>query len=231
MEQALYMTHEEHHRALVKQIAGDITGARRLWPVSARLALWLALEGAILVWALIHARSDLMLKLNLPVYAAEVVAFGVAAILSARLALRSAIPGRDMRPAEVVLCIALVLAGSALVAVGHSPGLNGRPGEFFRVGLPCAWATCMLAALPWLALWWAVKRGAPMRGGISGLWTGAGALLFAFAMLRLVCPIDDPLHIIAWHLLPALAVIALSAWAGSAWLGFRLRPLHRERSA
>jgi Negative regulator of sigma F len=89
----------------------------------------------------------------------------------------------------------------------------------------------MLAVLPWLALWWTVKRGAPLRGGISGLWIGAGALFFAFAMMRIAYPIDEPLHLITWHLLPALVGIALSALAGSTWLGFRSRLLRRDRTA
>jgi hypothetical protein len=37
-------------------------------------------------------------------------------------------------------------------------------------------------------------------------------------MLRLECPIDEPLHILTWHLLPALALIALSTLAGGTWL-------------
>jgi hypothetical protein len=94
-------------------------------------------------------------------------------------------------------------------------------GDFVRAGLPCARGTWMLAALPLVVLWWMVRRGASMRGGLSGLLVGAGALFFSFAMMRVACPIDEPLHVLTWHLLPALALMALSTLAGSVWLRFR----------
>ena len=106
------------------------------------------------------------------------------------------------------------------MAVGE-PARTGYPlGEFLQVGIGCALQTCVLAALPWIALWWAVKRGAPMRGAAAGALTGAAALLFAFALMRIGCPIDEPLHLVTWHLLPALVLTALSALAGAAWLAF-----------
>jgi hypothetical protein len=109
------------------------------------------------------------------------------------------------------------------VALG-APARMGYPlGEFVRVGIPCALETCLLGALPWAALWWAVKRGAPMRGAAAGSLIGAAALFFSFALMRIKCPIDEPLHLVAWHLMPALAVTALSALAGAAWLRFRPR--------
>jgi hypothetical protein len=125
----------------------------------------------------------------------------------------------------------LVLGGIAVVVVSQPLGINDRLGEFIKTGIPCAYLTAMLAALPWLVLWWAVKRGAPLRGGISGLWIGAGALFFAFAMMRIACPIDDPLHLITWHFLPTVMWITLSALAGSAWLGLRARFRQRDRAA
>lgn len=215
------MTHEEHHRALVKRLADSITPVRRLWPIGVRLTLWLAVEAAVLVWVLAHTHNNFMLKLLWPSYVLEVVSFALAAALSAWLALRFAIPGRSVGPAVAGFTILLVLAGSVVLILARPIDISGSLSEFVRTGLRCARDTCMLAVLPWLALWWAVRRGAPIHGGMSGAWVGAGALFFAFAMMRIACPIDEPLHLITWHLLPALAVIALSALAGSAWLGFR----------
>ena len=121
----------------------------------------------------------------------------------------------------------LVLIGTALVLVGE-PMRTGYPlGEFLHVGIGCALQTCVLAALPWMALWWAVKRGAPMRGAAAGASTGAAALLFAFALMRIRCPIDEPLHLVTWHLMPVLVLTALSALAGAAWLRFRPRGQRR----
>lgn len=225
------MTHEEHHRALVKRLAGALTPARRLWPIGVRLALWLAIQTVVVAWVVFHARADFLSRLAVPRYGMELGVFSAAAIVSAWLALKTAIPGRSVRRAEVVLVIALVGIGTALLMVGQRPDLDWRLGEFFRVGVSCAYATCILAVLPWLGLWWAVNRGAPMRGGVSGMWVGSGALFFAFALMHIACPIDDPSHLIAWHFLPAVALIAVSALAGNVWLGFRVRLLRREPAA
>jgi len=120
------MTHEEHHRALVMWLASSITPAPRLWPASAHLALWLALESAVLAWVITHGRKDFLLKLSQPPYVLECMSFSAAAILSAGLALKSAIPGRIIRPAEALLCLVLTLGGITLVAVDQPPKINGQ---------------------------------------------------------------------------------------------------------
>jgi hypothetical protein len=220
---ASQLPHAERHRLLVEALAATVTPVRPLWPVSVRLGLWLLLESIVLLWVATHTGNDFMRKLGHLDYALEVVFFAAAAALAAMMALRVAIPGRSAGPGEVALAVVLVLIGTALVVVGE-PARTGYPlGEFLHVGIGCALQTCVLAALPWLALWWAVKRGAPMRGGAAGALTGAAALLFSFALMRIGCPIDDPLHLVTWHLLPALGLTVLSALAGAVWLRFRPR--------
>jgi hypothetical protein len=220
---ASQMPHAERHRLLVEALAATVTPVRPLWPVSVRLGLWLLLESIVLLWVATHTGNDFMHKLGHLDYALEVVFFATAAALAAMMALRVAIPGRSAGPREVALAVVLVLIGTALVVIGE-PARTGYPlGEFLHVGIGCAVQTCVLAALPWIALWWAVKRGAPMRGATAGALTGAAALLFSFALMRIGCPIDEPLHLVTWHLLPALGLTVLSALAGAVWLRFRPR--------
>ena len=217
------MPHAERHRLLVEALAATVRPVRPLWPVRMRLVLWLLLESIMLLWVATHTGNDFVRKLGHLDYALEVAFFGAAATLAAMMALRVAIPGRSAGPREIALAVVLVLIGTALVVVGE-PARTGYPlGEFLHVGIACALQTCILAALPWMALWWAVKRGAPMRGAVAGGLIGAAALLFAFALMRIGCPIDEPLHLVTWHLLPALVLTALSAMAGAAWLRFRPR--------
>jgi hypothetical protein len=208
---------------MVEALAANIRPVRPLWPVRARLGLWLLLDALVLLWVAIHTGNDFVSRLGHLDYALEVMFFAIAAALAAMLALRLAIPGRRAGAREVGLSIVLVLIGIALMLVSE-PMRTGYPlGEFVHTGMRCAFEICVLAALPWMALWWAVKRGATMRGAAAGALTGAAALLFAFAALRIGCPIDEPLHLITWHLLPVLGFTALSALAGAAWLRFRPR--------
>jgi len=215
-------THGEHHRELVSRLAREIKPARRLRPVGVRLALWMLLDVGVLAWVITHTDNDFLLKLeHRPAYALEIVFFVGAAMISAILALRSAIPGRPLSAGETILGVTLVLAGVVLITVSAPIRTGYLVQEFMHLGLRCAKETVVLAATPWLLLWWLVSRGFPIRGRLSGSLIGAGAMFFSFALMRIACPIDEPLHLLTWHLLPAFALIALSTWAGAVWLRFR----------
>jgi hypothetical protein len=210
----------EHHRAIVDRIVADLRPVRPRWPVGARLGGWLLLDLAVAAWVVTHTRVAFMTKLRWPGYALELAIFGGAAILAAVLAFRSAIPGRGPRRIEIGVVVILTLGGSLILA--STPArLDYLLSNFVRTGLPCAYTTCLLAAAPWLGLAWVVRRAAPMQGATSGALVGAGALLFSFALMRIDCPVDEPLHLIAWHLMPALIAIAGSTVVGRWWLHFR----------
>src|SRR5262249_4872872 len=175
--EASQMTHAERHRLLVEALAAAIRPVRPLWPVRVRLGLWLLLQALVLLWVATHSGNDFVRKLGHLDYTLEVALFAAAAMVAATLALRAAVPGRSGGLRQVALAILPLLIGTALVAVGE-PMRTGYPlAEFLHVGIGCALETCVLAALPWMALWWAVKRGAPMRGAAAGASTGAAALL------------------------------------------------------
>ena len=214
------VSHEALHRELVDQIAGELRPVRRLWPIGVRLTLWLLLESLVLSWMLMHTKNDFIAKLHQPSYLLEVVTFIVASIITAAMALRAAIPGRRVGRGELVVAVVMVISGVALLM--EQPIQTGYPlGEFINAGLRCARETVLLAVLPWAALWWAVRRGAPTHATAAGALIGAAALLFSFAVMRLGCRIDEPLHIITWHLIPAAIVVLASTWAGSWWLRLR----------
>ena len=218
------IAHGERHRALVERLATNLKPVRRLWPVRARLGLWLILQAGVLAWVVTHTDNDFMTKLEGTRYLLEVALFAGAAIFAALAALRTAIPGLQVPAGEIAITIGMVLTGTGLVMT--QPLHMGYPlSEFINVGRRCAIETCILAAAPWAALSCAVKRGAPMRGGVAGLAAGGAAVLFSFAWMRIKCPIDERLHLLVWHFVPALVIAVLSALAGAVWLRFRPRPL------
>jgi hypothetical protein len=223
MPQVSQRTHEDRHRALVSRLSSQVKPAHRLWSVEVRLGLWIISEVVVLAWAATHTGNDFLDKLKQPAYASEVIFFVAAAGISSLLALRSAIPGRSVKAIEATIAVILVITGTAFVAADEPVNTGNPMNEFVRVGLRCAYETWLFAAPPLLVLWWMVKRGAPMNGRLSGLLVGAGALFFSFAIMRVACPIDEPVHILVWHLLPALALISLSTVAGGVWLQFRRR--------
>jgi hypothetical protein len=224
MTDTIAAEHQAHHRALVERMVAELRPVRRLWPLSLRLALWLALEAGLLLFAIHHSkRTDLPQELANPWYFLSAGGSAAAGVLGALLALRSAIPGREPRVREVTLLLILTLAST--LALLHEPINAAVPmGNFITTGMTCAIATATLASLPLLALLWAIRRGAPLARGFDGALAGAGAFLVAFALMRVRCPIDEGLHLIVWHFVPALIGVALSAGAGLFLFRWRAHP-------
>jgi hypothetical protein len=213
--------HEARHEALVKRLVGELRPVRRLWPVRVRLAIWMAIEASVLLFIMHHTpRTDLAQQFRNPWYLLGVGGFAVAGVVGAALALRSAIPGHAPSRMELGLLLVLTVA-SALLFLHEPINLVMPIGSFIHEGLPCVFGIAMFASLPLLALFWAMRRGAPLAGGVAGALAGAGAFLFSFALMRVNCPIDEGLHLFMWHFLPALIGVALSAGAG--FLLFRKR--------
>lgn len=206
--------HEARHRALVDHLVAELRPVRRLWPVRVRLAIWIAFEAGLLLYVIrITHRTNLAQQLRDPWYLLGIVGFAMAGVVGAAFSLRSAIPGRDPRRIEVGLLMALTVAAALLLL--HEPIILGTPlGYFIHKGQRCALEIALFAAVPLMMLLWAVRRGAPLTRGRAGALAGAGAFLFSFALMRVICPIDESLHLFVWHLLPALIGVVLSAGAG-----------------
>lgn len=217
MNETAHPRPEDHaavHRAVVDRIVADLRPVRRLWPLGARLALWILLEMGVLAALILHGhRPDLAEQLRNPAYLFSVGIFAACGIIAAELALRSAIPGREPRRIEMT---ALIVLGTVAALLLFSWPLNDDLplSNFINTGVRCAAWTVIFALTPWIALLWAVGRGAPMAGAFDGALAGAAAFLCSFALMRVDCPIDEPLHLLTWHLAPALAGIALSAGIG-----------------
>src|SRR5262245_41400508 len=96
--------HQVRYNTLVDSLLANFQPVRRLWPVRARLALWLMLAGGIgAAAALLAPRPDLFTKMQSSSYLFELGAFAGASILAAGLALRSAIPGDEATGSEILL--------------------------------------------------------------------------------------------------------------------------------
>ncbi|HTY56246.1 MAG TPA: DUF1109 domain-containing protein [Candidatus Binataceae bacterium] len=209
---------EQERQALIERLVRDLKPVRPLWPVNTRLAMWLLMNAALLILAVTFgARPDLQEKIHSLRFLTEVIAFGGAGTVAAILALRAAIPGRE--PTRGELQFAVAIAAVAILFVFSEPmALDVRMDGFIHEGLRCAFCTCVVAVIPWLAMLWAVRRGAPTRLTTAGALIGAAAFFFSLVITRLGCPIDDRIHFLTWHVIPALAGISLSVLAGIAWL-------------
>jgi hypothetical protein len=211
--------HEIDYEALIDSSIKDFEPVKRLWPAGARLACWILLEAAILglaVW--VSGYDNLRALLHDPSQLAAAGLFLSASIVTAFMALKSAIPGRELTWPQLTIAIAL-----AAGAFGFE--WAGVPVNELFEGAPIAMLQLFgLSALPWLSLFWAVRRGVPLQPEVSGGVVGLAAFCFALALHQII---NQPVRMVNQGILPALsctvAVLLLSALAGRLWLNWIAR--------
>jgi hypothetical protein len=191
---------------LIETLAAD---TRRPPDPARLLALSLpvaAIVSAILLVIALGLRENVAAVLASPVLFKTLLPLGLGASAVA-LALRLARPG--LRPGWPLAGIAAALAlaaGSFLLALFDTPApMQGAKvlGDSIR--------TCLLSiptlAIPLLAAaLWALRQGASLSPGLSGLAAGLAAGGLSAAIYSLHCPEDSPLFFVTWYGLAILAV-------------------------
>jgi hypothetical protein len=188
--------------------------ARSLAPVSpiasprVRLMRWTALSLglAVLGIAAIGPRADVMSAIRQDAFVALAALLLATAVSSAASALTLSIPGAERSPAQRAAPVVLGLAWAAtLVAMLAAGGAPVARLLAFPVHAACAIEIAAFAAIPAWALFGMLHRAAPLAVTWSaGLAALAAAALGAVAT-QIVCPLDDPAHHLAGHLLPLVA--------------------------
>ena len=204
------------HDTLIARLKADLTPVQPLWSPRLRLASWLGLAGAVIAIAMAAGlRHDLAMQLGRPLYLLEVVTLVAAGAVAATAAFHGAVPGLDIRRWGY-LAVALGLLSVTLLLAEPAGPYSGE--SFLRSGLRCAFYITTFGLLPWIVVLTAVGRGAPLEGRTTGAHAGAAAFLIGAAAVRVACPIDDPLHVVAWHVAPVVVWTTVSAVLGSLWL-------------
>ncbi len=205
---------------LLDQLASENTPVRRLWSPTVRLASWLAVQvGFAAVVLSGGVRPDLAAQLASPIYFAEMLLLSAAVLLLARAAVAAAIPGEERWNLGRLGMAAAAIA--ALFVFTRSPYTDQAINTFVDTGLPCATSTALLALLPTAWLLVAIYRGFALSPRRAGAIAGACGFVFAFALMRLLCPADEPLHLVAWHWVPVALGSAIAATVGARVLGDR----------
>ncbi|PWT78701.1 MAG: hypothetical protein C5B58_14890, partial [Acidobacteria bacterium] len=188
---------------------------RPLWSVGLRLALWLVLEAAILILSAQSVSSGMPALIRYPgalIGTALMIVTGSGAGL---LALRSAIPGREVIASELLL-----LAGVLCLAftVGFEPSAGASLAEELSLSDSLlALEIVGLTFLPWVALLCAVRRGVPLHPAKTGALVGIASFSFTLAALRFMSRTGF-VGAGVWQLLFGLVVTGVSAAAGALWL-------------
>jgi hypothetical protein len=206
------------HERLVARLIADAPAVRPLWSPHTRLALWLVLQALMLGVAVqFGLRQDLRDHFRHPLFLLELGVLVAAGTMAAALALRAAVPG--MASGRVAVTVSVLLVSAAVVFMSlESARTGGSARGFVATGGQCLVCILGFSAIPWTVLFLAVRRGAPLAGPVAGAYAGAASVLFAATAVRIACPIDEELHVLAWHTMPIAMGAALSSVAGGKWL-------------
>jgi hypothetical protein len=202
------------HDEIVDRLTIDLRPIARPWSPWARLAGWVALAvGTVAFAGVVGLRHDLPAKLAHPGYVTTIAVLLAGAGLAATAAFLVAVPGRiALREADVIGVGLLALAIAAAPLGDRVPASSTA--AFVLEGLRCTVCVAAFGLLPWLVLFRALRRSAPLDGGTAGLCAGAAACLVGAASVRVACPIDDMIHLAIWHAVPVVVWTFLSARAG-----------------
>lgn len=203
---------------LIAMLAADTTPqpdmVARLWR-TLPVAFLISFVALVTLW---HVRPDLASALASPSLIKTVLP-GVLAIAAFWLARGMARPEARVRAQWAV--VMLLAAGSAL-ALGLGLAKFGMSGMITAMDTPnlitCFASIPVLSALPLVAVFWALKSGAPANtrtaGAAAGLLAGAlGTMIYSFH-----CPEDSILFFLPAYGLNMLIVMAAGAALGPRYL-------------
>jgi Negative regulator of sigma F len=201
---------EIDYDVLIDRSIRDFRPVKRLWPISIRLSLWIALEAMILALGILFKeRSDDAAVIYFNNYGFAAAGFLLTSVAAAWMALRNSIPGCETNTIEsVLLSIGIVVAAlmarfeplSRILEVSDFTAIFGRQ-----------WSC---AILPCVVLFWAARRATPLRPELTGGMIGVAASCFAIAANLF----NGPLYPITWELLAGTIFTLLSIIAGAALL-------------
>ena len=206
------------HRAIVERLTDDLVPVHRVWSPWRRLAAWIALAlGTVALAAVVGLRHDLGAQLERSHFVATLAILLAGAGLGATVALLAAVPGRIGRHEARGVAMGLLVMAVTLALLGDGEPMPPAR-TFVATGLQCFACVALFGLLPWLALYRAARRAAPIDAATTGLCIGAAALLVGAAAVRVACPIDDALHLAVWHGLPVAVWAAASMAVGASTL-------------
>jgi hypothetical protein len=189
-------------RALRERIARDLGPVRPLRSPGRRVLVLLPLGFVLIV--LIPAfwgwRANLALLPGGVAWGLSVLQ-SLAGLAIVGIALREAVPGRELSLKAIVATLAaaaLLFLAITFITEIVLPSAE-RPGVVVRFIWECFYAAARSSIVPLIAAGWLAARAFPSRPGVAGALYGLGAGLMNDAGIRLYCWVDSPRHVILSH--------------------------------
>lgn len=202
----------------IEQLGRHATPAAPLPAPARRTAVWLFWSVAYLVVVtMVMVAGPATVSAVTPLYLLQQGAAGVTAILAARAAFGSVIPGAAAR----LWAPPIVGAGVWLALMLWHAMLDVRTGTFglgSQTDWPCVASLAMGGLVLGGSLVWMLRRGAPLTPGSTAFLAGLAALSIANIQACLTRPHALASTILVWHGATIVVVCCVFAVLGRRWL-------------
>lgn len=208
---------------LIANLAGE--GAKKPMPgVPRQIGIWLAVT---FVWIALVAghsglRPDIMYKLHQTFFVPELLFLAVISFTSGVAALFLSRPDAMQMP-KIRWLPFLFIGPWAVMAIMNMSPMGGVTlmQTIDSMRFDCAGCILLCAAVPAVAMFLMVRRGAVASAGWAGGMAAFSATAFAYLCMRVIEQNDDPLHLLIWHALPVFVLCMVGTLAGRMTLRWR----------
>ena len=130
--------------------------------------------------------------------------------LSFASAQASAMPGQlQGAKSKARLFSALILLFSMSLAVHGGWNVSEHGLNAFVGGMTCSIMIAFSSVLPLLWGWRELRRGAPTEPRLAGFFLSGAVVTAAVFVQHLICPVDNAPHLLVWHTLPLILIMAI----------------------
>ncbi len=216
---------------LIVELAGSAGAVRRLARPSIRLLRWASVSvvvAVMMVW-LIGPRPDLGTALRNTSFATVALLTIVAAVAAAAAALVLSVPGAERTPAQRAVPLGLLGGWAVLLVIRVIQ--SGSPVArllAFPVHVGCIAQIVVVALLPGWLLFSMIRKAAPLSPTWSSMLATLAAAALGAAATQLLCPIDDPAHHLAGHLVPVVLFTVIVGLVARSTIDWRVTPARRQ---
>jgi hypothetical protein len=200
---------------LIDELVREGGPVRRLDRPQVRFIWWILVSAFYFATATIFSglRPDFNRALGRTGFLMQLAAILALTTLSALSSFMKSVPDQD-RPGMKWIPIAALFSWLFTI----SPGFLTVGNVHMGIGFSCVRDIFLLALAPGIALFWMLKKAAPLEPGYAGALAVLTVASFGAGSVQCICANDDPLHVFLWHWLPVAIVATLGFAIGRAVL-------------
>lgn len=203
---------------LINQLGEQAKPVKPLRSPLMRAMLWLFMLGICMLIGIVIVglRPDFYDMMMHPVFILEMVSLLIAGIFAIIATFQLSIPCEKVYPSTWALLgvSSLLLFTRMVICFIYATPEGIAAYASSLIGMPVIGKSLVISALPAGVLFWLIKKGAPVRIGLTAIAALLALASFAAMGCRSICPMNDPAYIFIWHGLPLMILIIIGLLVG-----------------